>query len=104
MSADKRRAPRFGVVMRVQITYQDDQGRDRFEMAQAHDVSATGCRITLQFRCQSRAVVALSLVPANSGSATIRYQNATPRGYVTGLAFLGGIKIAPSRLVEGAKP
>ena len=95
MSANKRQAPRFGVAKRVQITYMDEQGRDRFEIVPAHDMSATGCRLTLQYRCPTRSVVALSLGPAKSGSATVRYQNSTPRGYMTGLEFLGGMKIAP---------
>jgi hypothetical protein len=99
MTADKRRAPRFGTNKRVQITYIDAQGQNRFETVPAHDISATGCRLTLQFRCQSRAVVAFSLGPARSGSATIRYQTPTPRGYMTGLEFLGGMRIVPATLL-----
>ena len=69
----------------------DEQGRERFEIAPARDLSASGCRILLQFKCRPRTVVALSLTPADAGSATVRYQNPTPRGYVTGLEFLGGL-------------
>lgn len=92
MPSEKRRAPRSGVAKRVQVTYVDDQGRDRFELAQAQDVSPTGCRVLLHFRCTARTLVSLSLTPAISGSATVRYQNPTPRGYVTGLEFLGGLQ------------
>ncbi|MBL8242384.1 MAG: PilZ domain-containing protein [Bryobacterales bacterium] len=95
MSSEKRRSPRAGVNKKLQVTYVDEQGRERFEVVPAQDVSKSGCRILLKYRCQPRTVVALSLTPANSGSATVRYQNPTPKGYITGLEFLGGLVLAP---------
>jgi hypothetical protein len=93
MSSEKRKAARASSAKKLQVTYVDEQGRDRFEIVLAQDVSETGCRILLQFKCRPRTIVALSLTPANSGSATVRYQNPTPRGYVTGLEFLGGLAL-----------
>jgi len=91
MSSEKRKAQRAGFSKKLQVTYVDEQGSERFEIVSAQDLSASGCRILLKFRCRPRAIVALSLTPTNSGSATVRYQNATPRGFVTGLEFLGGL-------------
>ena len=91
MFSEKRKVHRAEVSKKLQVTYVDEQGRERFEIVSAQDLSVSGCRIVLQFRCRPRTIVALSLTPANSGSATVRYQNATPRGYVTGLEFLGGL-------------
>ncbi len=96
MPSEKRRAPRTGVVHKVQVTYVDEQGRDRFEIVKAEDVSKTGCRILLRHRCKPRTVVAIALTPANSGSATVRFQNPTPKGFVTGLEFLGGLTLPAS--------
>lgn len=93
MPSEKRASPRSGTAKKLQVNYVDDQGRDRFEIVPAQDISSTGCRIVLKFRCRPRTIVTLSLTPANSGSATIRYQNATPRGFVTGLEFLGGLAL-----------
>lgn len=93
MPSDKRKAPREDAAKKLQVIYVDEQGRERFEMVRAQDISENGCRILLQFRCRPRTIVALSLTPANSGSATVRYQNATPRGFVTGLEFLGGLAL-----------
>jgi hypothetical protein len=91
MAAEKRSAPRADLAKKLQVTYVDEQGRERYEIVTAQDVSATGCRLVLQFRCRPRTVVGIALTPAKTGSATVRYQNATPRGYVTGLEFLGGL-------------
>jgi hypothetical protein len=93
MPTEKRQGSRVNVLKRVQVSYVDQEGRDRFEIVQLHDVSASGCRILLHFRCPHRALVSLRLSPAHSGSATIRYQNPTPRGYTTGLEFLGGLRL-----------
>ena len=90
---EKRRSQRSNLVKKVQVTYTDEQGNSRFEFVQAQDISRSGCRVTLHFRCKLRSLVAVQLTPAQSGSATIRYQNPTPRGYVTGLEFLGGMEI-----------
>ncbi|MFN0105386.1 MAG: hypothetical protein ACKV2U_25275 [Bryobacteraceae bacterium] len=92
MASEKRRASRAGAVDKVRISYVDDQGRQHFEMVAAQDISARGCQVVLKFRCPVRTVVALNLSPANSGNASVRYQNPTPRGYVTGLEFLGGLE------------
>jgi len=102
MSSEKRKSERASVAHKLQVTYVDEQGRDRFEIVTAQDISATGCRIVLKFKCRPRTVVALSITPANSGSATVRYQNATPRGYVTGLEFLGGLVLRPAGMAETA--
>ena len=96
MSPEKRKVPRAEVSKKLQVTYVDEQGCQRFEIVSAQDLSASGCRILLKFRCRARSIVALSLTPANSGSATVRYQNATLRGYVTGLEFLGGLVLPPA--------
>jgi len=97
MSSEKRRNPRIDVAKKLQVSYVDEQGRDRFEIVPAQDVSESGCRVVLKFRCQVRTIIGISLTPARSGSATVRYQKPTPRGYVTGLEFLGGLvlPIAP---------
>ena len=100
MSSEKRKAARVTSAKKLQVTYVDEQGRDRFEIVSAQDVSKTGCRILLQFKCRPRTIVALSLTPANSGSATVRYQNPTPRGYVTGLEFLGGLVLKLATAAE----
>ena len=89
MSHEKRMAPPADVANKLQVTYVDEQGRDGFEIVAVEDLSPSGCRIVLQFKCRARTIVALCLTPANSGSATVRYQNPAPRGYVTGLEFLG---------------
>jgi hypothetical protein len=102
MSSEKRKAARASFAKKLQVTYVDEQGRERFEIVSAQDVSETGCRILLQFKCRPRTIVALNLTPANSGSATVRYQNATPRGYVTGLEFLGGLVL--KNVVPAASP
>jgi len=93
MPTEKRRAPRARVTKKAQVTYVDDQGRDRFEVITAQDVSTTGCRVLLTFRCQPRTVVTINFSGGNSGSASVRYQNPTPRGYSTGLEFLGGMRL-----------
>lgn len=93
MPSEKRQGSRLNVLKRVQVSYVDHEGRDRFEIVQLHNVSASGCRILLHFRCPLRALISLRLSPAQSGSATIRYQNPTPLGYATGLEFLGGLRI-----------
>lgn len=93
MPSEKRQASRLPVLKQVQVNYVDEQGRDRFEIVQIHDVSSSGCRLLLHFRCCPRTLIALRLSPAHSGSATIRYQNPTPRGYATGLEFLGGLRL-----------
>lgn len=92
MPSEKRRNSRTSAMKRVQVSYVDQEGRDRFEVVPAHDFSSSGCRLTLQFRSPVRTIVSVRLSPAVSGSATIRYQNPTPRGYVTGLEFLGGFR------------
>lgn len=93
MPTEKRNASRLSVLKQVQVNYVDDQGRDRFEIVPIQDVSASGCRLLLHFRCAPRTLIALRLSPAHSGSATIRYQKPTPRGYTTGLEFLGGLRL-----------
>ena len=97
MAAEKRKATRTEIAKKLQVTYVDEQGRERFEIVEAKDLSSSGCRIVLRFKCQARAVVAISLTPAKSGSATVRYQNTTPRGYLTGLEFLGGLSLLGSK-------
>lgn len=97
MPSEKRRTPRIEFSKKIQVNYIDAEGRARFEIVPAQDVSAQGCRVVLKHRCQTRTVVALSVTPANSGSATVRYQNPTPRGFVTGLEFLGGLIISVPR-------
>lgn len=77
----------------MQVSYVDDQGRDRYEIAPVRDVSPEGCRVLLQNRCGSRTVVKIQMTPALFGSASVRYQNPTPKGYSTGLEFLGGLRI-----------
>ena len=91
MPREKRRSARLSVLKQVQLSYVDEEGRDRFEITQIHDVSTTGCRVLLHHRCAPRTVIALRLSPTISGSATVRYQNPTPRGFSTGLEFLGGL-------------
>ena len=93
MPTEKRQSSRFSVLKRVQVTYVDEEGRDRFEIAPMYDVSVSGCRIMLHFRCPVRTLIRLWLSPVHSGSATIRYQNPTPRGFSTGLEFLGGLRL-----------
>ena len=100
MSPEKRKTQRAEVSKKLQVTYADEQGQERFEIVSAQDLSASGCRILLKFRCRARTIVALSFTPANSGSATVRYQNATPRGYVTGLEFLGGLVLPTAEAVR----
>jgi hypothetical protein len=92
MPSEKRRGPRAEAARKLQVTYVDEQGRERVETVSAKDASKNGCQVVLQFRCQVRTVIALRLTPAVFGSATVRYQNPTPRGYVTGLEFLSGLE------------
>lgn len=98
MPIEKRRSPRTNVAKKLQVTYVDEQGQERYEAVAAQDVSPTGCCVLLKFRCRPRTVVLLSLTAALSGSATIRYQNPTPRGFVTGLEFLGGLQLPAAGL------
>ena len=93
MPKEKRHASRLNVLKQVQVSYVDEEGRDRFEIVQIHDVSPTGCRLLPHFRCRPRTLISLRLSPVHSGSATIRYQNPTPRGYATGIEFLGGLRL-----------
>jgi hypothetical protein len=80
------------------VAYTDDEGRERFEIVPVRDLSSSGCRVVLAFRCQPRTVLSISLSPAVRGSATVRYQNPSPRGFVTGLEFLGGLTLPPAML------
>lgn len=98
MPSEKRRDNRVDVVRRMQVRYVDDQGRERYEVVSVRDLSGSGCRAVLSFRCQPRTVVAVGLTPVLTGSATVRYQNSTPRGFVTGLEFLGGLAVPESLL------
>jgi hypothetical protein len=93
MPREKRRSARLSVLKQVQLSYVDEEGRDRFEITQLTDVSAAGCRVLLHHRCAARTLISLRLSPSISGSATVRYQNPTPRGYTTGLEFLGGLRL-----------
>ena len=93
MPREKRGSPRKSVLKQVQVSYVDEQGRDRFEITQILDVSATGCRVLLHNRCATRTLLSLRISPTISGSATVRYQNSTPRGYSTGLEFIGGLRL-----------
>jgi PilZ domain len=97
---EKRRSARSVVGRRVQVAYTDDQGRERYEIVPVRDLSPSGCRLILAFRCQPRTILSLSLSPVARGSATVRYQNPSPRGFVTGLEFLGGLTIPPSILAD----
>lgn len=98
MPTEKRRDARTAVGRRVQVAYTDDQGRERYEVVPARDLSESGCRLVLAFRCQPRTVLSVSLSAAVRGSATVRYQNPSPRGFVTGLEFLGGLHLPPTLL------
>lgn len=98
MPTEKRRNTRSAVGRRVQVAYTDDEGRERYEVVPVRDLSSSGCRLILAFRCQPRTVLSLSLSPVVRGSATVRYQNPSPRGFVTGLEFLGGLNLPPSLL------
>ena len=52
MSSEKRKAARASSARKLQVTYVDEQGRDRFEIVSAQDISETGCRILLRFKCR----------------------------------------------------
>ena len=93
MPTEKRRSPRISANRKVQVTYVDDQGLERFEIVNAQDFSPVGCRLILHFRCRPRTVISIALSPLLSGSASIRFQNPSPRGYITGLEFLGGFRL-----------
>ncbi|HEU0121242.1 MAG TPA: hypothetical protein VFQ91_12005 [Bryobacteraceae bacterium] len=96
MPTEKRRTTRTAVTQKMQVSYVDEQGRERYELAPALDISAEGCQVLLQYRCIARTVVQIQVTPAVNGSASVRYQRPTPRGYSTGLEFLGGMRVPPA--------
>lgn len=90
MPTEKRRNTRRAAALRFQVRYTDVNGVDRYETASANDVSPSGCKLLLRCAAQLRSLAYLSSPPSIKTSASIRYQNPSARGYVTGLEFAGG--------------
>lgn len=100
MPTEKRRTPRRPATLRFQIHYTDCTGVERHETVNASDISPSGCRLLLRCAARPRSLAYLSAPPAVHTSATVRYQNPSARGYVTGLEFTGGFVLDTAAIAK----
>lgn len=102
MATEKRRNTRRAAAVRFNVHYTDVNGVDRYEIVSARDLSPSGCKLLLRCASAPRSLAYLSLPPSIKTSATVRYQNATARGYETGLEFTGGFVLDTAALAAGS--